>query len=87
MRRTITPDLIDSDEALAILGMQPRNTASLRAWQRRRPLLHNTGLKPHPRGNVVRWDRRECLALRRDLDTGRKSIATSGHVTAIQQAA
>lgn len=80
MKRTIETQLVDSDVALNIIGMQPKDTTSLRAWQRRRPLLHNTGLKAHPRGNVVRWERKECEQLRRDLDSGRKAISTQGHV-------
>lgn len=81
--RRYTFDLIDGDEALVLLGMQPRNADNRRAWQRRRAILKNTGLTAHPRGNVLRWSRKEVEALRRDLDSGRKSITACGHVSTL----
>lgn len=85
-RRPVSP-FYTLDEAIVLLGLQPRDPENPRAWHRKHPALWNAGLTPERRGRNTLCHRSEVDNLRKDLAEGRVMMTASGHVTRISKAA
>lgn len=73
---------IHRDEALQILGLQPKNSSNASAWSKRGMALSNLAkaglITQHPRGKIYVYDREEIEALERRIRAGEVTITFTG---------